>query len=467
MADTRTIRSFASLAGGESLARLLAFVAALLVARRLGPSMYGVIGVATGIMLYLNQLVDAGVELSGVPVVARREVPLASLVSAALSVRVVVAIILTLLVGGAGVFLLPQPDGAILALYALGLVFVATGVRWVFLGLQQARWVAIARVGGELTALAIIAVALHDAGDLAVVPVAAVTGGAVTALVMLWALRAAGIRAVATTRWQPGRDMLARAPRLVGFTLLGLVLFNADLIYLRIVSGQSAAGFYAAAYTFIAFAANLAVAWAQSVMPAIARTTPGGEERSSVLGNALLLSFVAAVPVAAGGMMVAGPLVQLVFGPGFEPAVPALVWLLPAIIFSALREGVVAALITSAGGERELIRVNAIAAVVNLALLVPVVPRYGAVGAAAVTVVTEALRFALAVSAARRHGFQMPVVTRFLKPLLAGAVMAAGLLVFSSRPLPVMVLAGILLYGVGLVFTGSIRWVGSSPRLVV
>src|SRR5688572_31542105 len=145
----RLTRSFLNLAAGEAVARLLAFAAMLVVARRLGPAMYGVIGVASGIMLHLNQLADGGIELSGVPAVARQRDDLSALVSSALTIRIVVSLAIAAIVVVIGVALFPQPDGVILALYALGLVFVALGTRWVFVGLQRTSWVAWARIGGE------------------------------------------------------------------------------------------------------------------------------------------------------------------------------------------------------------------------------------------------------------------------------------------------------------------------------
>ena len=57
---------------GEAAARLIGFIAMLVVARRVGASMYGVIGVATAVVLYLNRVVDGGLELGlGVREVAR------------------------------------------------------------------------------------------------------------------------------------------------------------------------------------------------------------------------------------------------------------------------------------------------------------------------------------------------------------------------------------------------------------
>jgi O-antigen/teichoic acid export membrane protein len=320
MPDSRLTRSFLNLAAGETVARVLAFIAMLIVARRLGPAMYGVIGVTSGIMLYLNQIADAGAELAGVPVVARRPDRLTELVSSALSIRLLIAVALTVIVVAIGLFAFPQPDGSILAIYALGLSFVALGTRWVFVGKQQAAWVAAARIGGELAALVVIAATLRGVGDVAMVPIAALIGGAIATAMMLTGLRGLGIRPRLTSDRQASQELLARGPHLVGFTLLGLVLFNADLIFLRFVSGQAAAGYYAAAYTFIAFAANLSVAWAHSVMPSLAREERYDRQRDDVYGTAMLLAYAVALPVAVGGILTAAPLIQLIFGSNYLPA---------------------------------------------------------------------------------------------------------------------------------------------------
>lgn len=470
VSDSRTLRSFAGLAAGEAIARALSFVAMLVVARRLGPAMYGIIGVASGIMLYLNQIADAGVELSGVPAVARlrdRE-GLRELVASALGVRTLIAVALTGSVIVVGLVAFPQPDGRVLALYALSLVFVAAGTRWVFLGLQRGSLVAAARIAGELTTLVFVFVALRDVGDIAIVPIAVLIGVVISTLVMLGGLQQLGIRPRLSLDRNPSRALIDRAPRLVGFTLLGLVLFNADLIYLRFVSGQAAAGFYAAAYTFIAFAANLAVTWAQSVLPSLARIERGDPARNEIYGTSMLLAFAASMPIAAGGMLTAGPLIALVYGAEFAPAATALIWLLPAVPLSALREVTVAGLLSSADGERYLIRTNAISAVLNLAMIVPIVPRFGMVGAAIATVATEIVRLALSARFARQQGFAIPSMGRFLKPTVATAAMAIGILLNGDRPLVVLVLLGMVIYVAGLATTGVIKFQKPfRPRIVV
>ena len=53
-------RTFAKLASGEALARLIAFGVTVFLARQLGAGGYGVIALATAVILYLSFVADAG-----------------------------------------------------------------------------------------------------------------------------------------------------------------------------------------------------------------------------------------------------------------------------------------------------------------------------------------------------------------------------------------------------------------------
>lgn len=459
-------RSFAGLAAGEAAARGIAFIGTLLVARRLGPSMYGIIGVASGILLYCQQVADAGIELSGVPAVARDRAHATRLVSATITFRTILAAALTVAVLAVGLAIMPQPDGAVLAIYALSLVAFGASTRWVLIGFDRTGGVAMARVAGELLGLAILVAAVRDVGDVAVVPFAFVAATALASLGMLLGVRRLGLSLAWRPDWATARPLFDRAPHLVGFTLLGLLLFNFDLIYLRYVAGSSDAGHYAAAYTFVAFTANLSLAWSHSVLPALARLDGKPRERDALYGTTLALGFAVTLPVAVGGILVSTPLVRLVFGDGFGPAADALRWLLPAVPLSALREVATAALVSSPGGERRLLRINAVSVAINVLLVVPVVPVYGMVGAAAVTVLTEAVRLGMALHAARRAGFAPPPPMRFLRPLAAAAAMAAAVLALGDRALPILVAVGVAAYALGLTATGAVSLGDTrSPRL--
>ncbi|HEX4934606.1 MAG TPA: oligosaccharide flippase family protein, partial [Gemmatimonadaceae bacterium] len=230
-------RRFLALGAGESIARLCTFALTVYLARALSPALYGIIGVAMGVMLYLTQLADGGLELVGVPAIARARDRVVEVAAPILALRFVFATALTLVVIVVGVAWVPQPDGVILAVSALALLAAGLSTRWIHLGLEQSGSIAAARTVGEVIALTVAIALVRDAGDVARVPLAQFLGATTTSLIMLVALKRQGISI--PWRWDPSEavPLYRRARTLLAFTLLGLLLFNFDLIFLRIVSG--------------------------------------------------------------------------------------------------------------------------------------------------------------------------------------------------------------------------------------
>ncbi|MEO6445868.1 MAG: oligosaccharide flippase family protein [Gemmatimonadaceae bacterium] len=457
---------FVTLGGGEVLARLSAFAATIYLARTLSPALYGIVGVAMGIMLYLSQVADGGIELVGVPLVARAGREVAALAQPMLAVRVVLSLVLALLVIAAGVTVLPQPDGAILAISALALLFSGLSVRWIHIGLERANGVAIARTLGEVVALLAIVALVHDAGDVALVPLAQFLGAAVTAFILLYSLQRSGLKLV--WQWAPRltAPIFRRSQHLVVFTLLGLLLFNFDLIYLRFRTGAEAAGYYAAAYTMISFAANLIVAFAHTVLPNLTRLEDDIPQRSELYETVCAQAYALALPVGAGAWYVSTQVIEQVFGGAYLPGVIALQWLAFTIPLAALRELPVVALI-AAGRERTLIRVNAITAACNVVLVLLTVPRYGLAGAAGATVATEFIRLVLASHFARAAGYPVVPLRRLLKATAATVAMVGALVTLAPGVLWTSLPVGVGVYAVVMMLMGGVQLRRRIPVLSV
>lgn len=457
---------FMTLGGGEAVARLCAFLATVYLARTLPPSLYGIVGVAMGVMLYLVQLADGGIELVGVTEIARARDRVASVAAPVLSLRTVLAAGLTGVVVLAGVTILPQPDGAILASSSLALLAAGLSTRWIHLGLERAGGIAVSRTVGEVVALVLIVLLVRGAGDVAWVPLAQFVGACTTSLLLLLALQRTGIRI--PWRWDPAsaKPIFARSRLLVGFTLLGLLLFNFDLIYLRIRTGADAAGYYAAGYTLISFAANLIVAFAHTVLPTLTRLEGEPERRNALFRQVTAQAFALALPVGAGAWFVSEQVIRQVFGSAYLPGVVALQWLAWSIPIAALRELPVVALI-AAGAERALLTVNAVTAVFNVALVLAVIPRYGLVGAAGATVATELIRLALASHFARRAGYPLLPPVRVAKASAATALMVAVLVLVAPATLWTSIPLGVAVYALGMVVVRGVRFEGRLPALSV
>lgn len=449
-------RNFLALGGGEVAARVISFGATVYLARTLGASGYGIIAVAMAVMLYLTYLTDCGVEVLGVREVAAAPTQIGKLVPPVLSLRLAVAATTVLIVTVLGLTVLPQPDGAVLAGYSLILLAVGGNTRWVHLGLERAGFAAMARAAGEATMLTIVLLLLRDAGDLGRVPLAQFTGDMLAAILLGWGLSRIGHRLVMRWDLREAGPVVRQGSWLAANAIVGLLIYNSDLIFLRILRTPQEVGLYAAAYTLISFLLNLGVTYGQSLLPTLTRLGSTPVEQRGLYHAALAQVFAGAIPVAVGGTLVARGILHLVFGSQFEPATTALIVLLWSIPVAFFRNVPQTALI-AAGRQEWVFHVTFLSALLNLALNLALIPRWGMMGAASATLATETVRTVLTLQRTVKAGFPLPSPVRFWRVTLAASVMAAVLLLIRPGSVLLAVPLGAAAYVLGLMACGAIR----------
>jgi O-antigen/teichoic acid export membrane protein len=465
----RTVaRNFLALGSGEAVSRLIAFAATVYIARALGASLYGVIGFATAVMLYLSHVADAGIELGiGVREIAAAPSRLAAIASPLLTGRLLLAAALALLTALLGLLLLPEPDGAVLAIYGLTLLAVGGSSRWVHYGLDRTALVAITRAAGQVVVLLLVLALVRGPGDVAAVPAAQVVGDTLVALVLLWWLSRGGVALPVRLDGAVIRPLLPRAGHMVLSAMLGLMIFNSDLIFLRAFRTTTEVGYYAAAYTVISFSINLGLAYSLSLLPSLTRLSGATGEQRALYHTAMAHVFAAGFPAALGGYLLAPRIVGLIFGPGYAPAGPALQVLMWSIPLSLVRDVPIIGLM-SQGREAIVLRVTGWATALNLGLNLLLIPSHGMIGAALATVITEGARMVIALLFARAAGFPFAPAARFWRPIVAGLTMAGLLVVGRSLNLWLALPLGLASYLAALVLVGGVRFErGAAPSLSI
>jgi O-antigen/teichoic acid export membrane protein len=424
-----------------------------------------VIEVAGAIVLYFSRAADAGFDLG----LGVREVAAGSgddLIATALIARLLISVVLAIGIGAVGLTLVPGPEGPVLAAYGLTLLAVGASTRWVHLGWERARPVAAARTVGELLMVAGVVLFVRGPEDLLRVPIARLAGDGLAAALLLWGV----VRGVRVMRWRPKwkllRPLAPRATTLVLAAWFGLMIYNADVIIIRVLREPAHVGYYAAAYTLISFLSNLGIAYALSLLPTLTRLGDRRDEQMSLYENAHAHVIAVALPIAVGGTLLAGPIIHLVFGGAYAPSATALSILIWSIPIGLLRDLSVTALM-SKGHETTILRLTGLSAAINVGLNLVLVPILGILGAAIATVITEATRTGLAMAAARHLSFSPPSVMRYLRPTLAAGVMAIVLVVLDQRFVLVSVAVGAVSYFASLWALGGIRWSGWLPALKV
>lgn len=460
-------RNFLALVSGEAISRVVAFAVVVYIARVLGADGYGVIAFATGINLYLAKIADFAVEWVGSREIARNPGGLNRLASAITTSRLVLALVLAgfsiLLVQ----LLMPEPDRSVMSLYFLTVIPIAASTRWIHIGLEDTRPVGLARVLGELLGLAIVLVVMQKTAALWVPPVAQIASESLIALLLVTMLRQRGYRFGLTWNIKAAIPVFRAGWPLLVHMLLGLFIYNSDLIFLRVFRDTEVVGYYAAAYTLISLLSNLGMSYGMSLLPAMARQGSGTDSERALYHTGLAQVFAVCLPLSIGGFLLAGPVIAVAFGNEYQDSVPALQFLIWAIPLSVLRNVPWAALISR---ERQdlLLKAIVVAVFVNILLNTLLIPVYGMQGAALATVVTESVVGLVMLGYAGKQGLPFVSARRLWRPVIAGILMAVALVLTVGDNLFAGLTVGVLTYILVLSLLGGIRFAkGRLPVLNV
>lgn len=454
---------FLALGVGEIGARLVAFGVTVYVARTVGAEHYGVLVAAITVVMYLTFVVDAGMDMVGVKQVTAHPERVPELLASVLGARLLIAIATIICTAAFALAALPRVDGLALALYAGTLLATAISTKFVHLGIDRAGNTAWSRVLGESIMAALVLLLVRQPADLLKIPAAQIAGDLVAALLLL-SLLPVGRRPHAL-RLEMGSTLalLRDARPMVLHGLLGLAIFNSDFLFLRVLQDSESVGYYSVAYTLISFAQNLGVAYTMSLIPTftVARDDRAAAQRA--VDNGMGQALLGALPVTVGGLLVAPALVHLLFGPSYAPSARPLQILLLLVPVSLVRN-VWQAVLVAYNRQDLMLRTVAWAAAVNVVLNVALIPRYGMVGAAVATVVTEGIRTWLSARYAKGLSLAMPAGTRFARIGVAAVGMAA--VTWGALAAPVLVTVGVsaATYVLLLVVTGAVRLRGGRPE---
>lgn len=207
------------------------------------------------------------------------------------------------------------------------------------------------------------------------------------------------------------RQWMTVAAPLLAINLLNMAIQRSDVLVIGSLLGPAKAGLYAPARrvaTLIGFGLVAVNAWA-APMIADLYSRAQQERLQRLVHRAAQIVFAVTLPLTAGVLVLGRQLLAL-FGPEFSASYPALAILAGGQIVNALA-GPVGFLMTMTGHERTAVRILAVNAVLNLALLVLLTPRFGLEGAATASAITNVTwNVAMALVVWRRLGLRATIL---------------------------------------------------------
>ncbi len=254
---------------------------------------------------------------------------------------------------------------------------------------------------------------------------------------------------------------------IIGFTL-GLS-YKFDSVLLNIFRGDVETGYYNAAYNLVFSAAMLSNVMNTALYPSLTRQAASSPQSlPDIYARALRYLLILALPIAMGACALADQIVPFLFTSTYLPAVPALrivIWVVPLMFISEFLGYVV----LIAGAERRVAKAVMLSTGLNVGLNLLLVPRFGFLGAAVMTVVTELILVGQYLWILRAQMRLLNWGTILIRPLLATFMMGGVVLALHSLPLLINVAVGALSYGgllllLGVLGRDELRFVRSLRR---
>lgn len=244
-----------------------------------------------------------------------------------------------------------------------------------------------------------------------------------------------------------------------GFILLGLfetLNFQADTFIISMLLTEADLGYYGASQTILGGVLMIPAAVRMALYPLMARLGSGnGDKLRYLYRKSSQYTLILGLPMAAGITILAEPIINLLFGPDFGPAVPALQISIWSIVF-ALVNVPNARLMLVAGKQTPASWLRAVGMVASVGLNLLLVPRLGINGAAVARVLATAIFFFSLFIYVQRYLLREPLLPLFIRPALAAGIMSVVVWYLRDSFLLIPVAAGMVTYGIFLILFGGL-----------
>ncbi len=263
-----------------------------------------------------------------------------------------------------------------------------------------------------------------------------------------------------TRQWDAklGRWMMGSSFPLMLNLFLATAFFRIDVLLLKPLRGDTAVGYYGAAYKYVDGLNIIPSFFTMAVFPLMSRYAVSARDslmRAYVLSLRLLLMI--ALPVTVGTYFIARGLMLLLGGAQYLPdsqiALQLLIWFLPFSFINSVTQYVLIAI----DEQRFLTRAFIIGVTFNLVANLIAIPMFGYQGAAVVTVLSELVLLAPFYYSVRKHLGPLPWASLFWRPVVASLAMGSVMWLLRGLWWPLLIPIGGAVYGVVLFLVGGFR----------
>jgi O-antigen/teichoic acid export membrane protein len=243
--------------------------------------------------------------------------------------------------------------------------------------------------------------------------------------------------------------MLAALPLSI-VSIFTLIAFRVDIVLISFFKSTTDVGWYSASYRLLEVFLFIPMVFTTAVFPIFSQFHVSSKDSLKfTYQKSFKYLTILSLPVAVGVTLLAEPIILLIYKASFTPSIlvlQILIWTIPITFLNYIFGSILPAM----NRQNTLLKITFISMVFNIAVNLVVIPTYSYVGAAVITLLTEAIVISLCFYVLRSF-CAINIKTVMLKPIVASAIMAVFLLTVHTNLFLEIILAIIIYFAVILV----------------
>lgn len=249
-----------------------------------------------------------------------------------------------------------------------------------------------------------------------------------------------------------------------GNALGGLVYDWIGILAIGLFVGSAAAAIYSVCWSLSIMVLLFSQAIASSLLPHVSRfsLTENIDDIQKIVGSSLSYSSLIAIPSFFGVIAIGNNLLSIVYGTEFTVGTSILIILMATRVIQSFQMVITR---TLEGIDRPDIefKITLVTLLINIALMIALIPYYGAIGAAVSAFVTIFVSLIFNAIALNKI-VPLYLTQTIIWIIVSGIIMEAGILIFknlypvtSLETLMCVIIVGMIIYGSILIFNSEIR----------
>lgn len=444
---------------GKIIGTVLGLVTIGIMTRYLGTEGFGYYTTIMGFLQFFGILVDFGLSLTTAQMLGHSKWNEDQLFANILSLRIISAILI-LGIAPLVVLFFPYPAFVKIGIAFTTVSFFFMSLTQIFLGYYQKhlslQYVSYAEVGNRIFLLLAIIVAVYFNLGIFAILAAIIISNAIQLVMLIIPAKKFGRIHLAIDKlvW---KDIWSKTWPIALSIALNLLYLKTDVIVLSVFRSPDDVGLYGAAYKVIEVLTTFPVLFAGLLLPLLSHfwQTQQKDRFKELIQQGFDAMSLLAWPIIIGTLFVGNDVMALVAGEEFRNSgliLQLLIWASGIIFFNAVFAHAIVAL----NKQKQTIWAYAITAIVGVTGYLIFIPKYGPLGAAWMTIITEGMVALFVFVLYIKYSGIRPSLKRWTGALLSCGGMAIVLWYMRDMHYGLKILFGAAIYGMMLLLTKTV-----------